>query len=220
MGSLMPQGELRQKRSLAGGSMATIWNDDSGDWRGLESSVQRPRYQAMAQIIERFHPDGRVLDIGCGEAVLWDYLPRKIEYFGIERSGKAAESARRRCVRDCVVQTTAEQFDPSARQWDSIVFNEMLYYCPDPVFLLEKYAKALSPTGVIIVSIYQKPGTSAKRRLAHLLNRRRPMSNTHCTKMVQRFVAQRGWTVEQVSSVPIPGGTSSWWVCVTRPVCS
>lgn len=149
--------------------------------------------------------------------MLWDYLPKSIEYLGIESSAKAAESACERYGWDRVLQITAEQFDPGERQWDCIVFNEILYYCSDPLSLLEKYAKAVSSAGSIMVSIYQKPGTPLKQRPRRFLSRNRPMSNAHCTKMVHDFIVRHGWRIEEDNLIARPGSAESWWICAAKP---
>jgi 2-polyprenyl-3-methyl-5-hydroxy-6-metoxy-1,4-benzoquinol methylase len=55
--------------------------------------VQAPRYRAIAGMIDRFCPKGSVLDVGCGEALLRDFLPQGANYLGIEPSAKAVELA-------------------------------------------------------------------------------------------------------------------------------
>ena len=62
------------------------------------------------------------------------------------------------------------------------MFNEVLYYSRDPIYLLRKYAQFLFQDGKIIISIYQKPEIlTLQTRLLHCLNPRRPISNLHCT---------------------------------------
>jgi predicted TPR repeat methyltransferase len=104
------------------------WNDQWGHWQGLESAVQSARYQAIASIIERSCPQGSLLDVGCGEAVLWDYLPKGITCLGIEPSAAASETAGAKYGRDRIIHSTAEAFRTREQRWDCIVFNEVLYY--------------------------------------------------------------------------------------------
>lgn len=194
------------------------WNDESGDWQGLASVAQVPRYQQIANLIERYCPNGSVLDIGCGGAVLRDYLSAGVKYLGIEPSARAAESARALNGGDSVVHSTGEDFDPGKDRWDAIVFNEVLYYSPDPIALLEKYAKLLRPYGVIIVSIYQKPESfSLKGRLKGLV--RRHLSNVGCTKMVYQYMVREGWLIEYDELVVIPGTSDRqhWRIWQARP---
>lgn len=193
------------------------WNDQSGDWQGLATATQAPRYRAIARMIDRFCPTGSVLDVGCGEAVLCDYLPKAVKYLGIEPSAKAAESARAKYVCDYILHTTGEDFDAGESRWDCIVFNEVLYYCLNPRALVEKYAKLVRSGGIIIVSIYQKPGASIKRRLLHWLDRRRPISNVHCTSMVHESMVRDGWLIELDESIAVPGTTEHWRIWAAKP---
>ena len=39
-------------------------------------------------------------------------------------------------------------------RYDAIVFNEVLYYCADPVQVVAQYESCLDKTGVIVVSMF------------------------------------------------------------------
>jgi len=85
--------------------------DDSGDWQGLDSPRQAPRYAAIADIINSFRPNGDVLDIGCGEAVLLNYLQNNFNYHGIEPSAKAIRLALERNPTAKIYHSSSENFD-------------------------------------------------------------------------------------------------------------
>jgi 2-polyprenyl-3-methyl-5-hydroxy-6-metoxy-1,4-benzoquinol methylase len=182
------------------------WNDDSFDWQGLTSVTQQPRYQEIARVVGEFCPSGSVLDVGCGEAVLADYLPESVTYTGIEPSAKASAvaSAKIPCH-----HITAEDFISGEERWDCIVFNEMLYYSQAPQAILLKFSRLLRPNGIIIISIYQKRD-SWRARL------RFSMTNARCTRKVTAFLASEYWTVEQDSKIDQPD-RQPWWLLVARP---
>jgi SAM-dependent methyltransferase len=169
-------------------------------------------------MINDFCPRSSVLDVGCGEAVLWEYLPKGMRYFGIEPSAKAGESARERCGRDCIINCTGEDFDAGERRWDCVVFNEVLYYSRRPLALLDKYSKLVKLGGIIIVSIYQKPESLIKGRLMYWLDWNRAISNVYCTRVVHNFMSRRGWCVEEDKLIARPGSSESWriWRCEPR----
>lgn len=193
------------------------WNDESGDWQGLALARQVPRYRVIARMIGQYCPNGSVLDVGAGEAVLWDYLPKSVKYLGIEPSAKAVKSAGARCGRDCIIHSTGEDFDAGNSQWDCIVFNEMLYYVPEPVALLEKFSKLLKSGGTIIVSIYQKSSYPIKTRLMQWLHGRSLMSNVRCAKMVHDFMVRDGWLIEEDQLIVSPGSPERWQLWLARP---
>jgi len=185
----------------------TGWDDNFGDWQGLESDSQHPRYQEIARMVEEFCKGDSVLDVGCGEAVLANYLPGAITYSGLEPSTKALTVSK---TKGTCHHATAETFLPGDEQWDAIVFNEMLYYSPDPPAVLAKFAKCLRPNGIIIISIYQK--RDSWRALFGS-----SMTNARCTKLVKAFVAREQWIVEKTRELN-QEGAEPWWLLVTRPV--
>ena len=169
-------------------------------------------------MLHSFGADGSVLDVGCGEALLRPWLPSDASYIGIEPSAAAVRIALERNPSARIIHTRAEDFDALGERFDSVVFNEMLYYTADPIGLVRKYAPLLRPGGMILCSIYQKPGrVSMKRRLWHLLDRRRPLSNVHCTKMVYAFIVQEAWRILENKAVAIPGGSSQWHIWLAMP---
>ena len=182
------------------------WNDDYGDWQGLTSDTQKPRYKEIARVVGEFCPSGSVLDVGCGEAILADYLPGSVTYTGIEPSAKAAavSSAKVHCH-----HTTAEDFISGEERWDCIVFNEMLYYLYAPQALLQKFSRLLRPNGIIIISIYQK--RASWRALIRF-----SMTSARCTRIVKAFIASEQWTVEYDQKIGQPS-REPWWLLVARP---
>ena len=183
------------------------WNDDYGDWQGLACDIQQPRYQEIARIVGEFCPSGSVLDVGCGEAILADYLPKSVNYTGIEPSAKALVAVSSTKV-PCR-HTTAEDFISGEEPWDCIIFNEMLYYSQDPQSLLLKFSNFLKPNGIVIISIYQKRD-SLRARLGF------SMTNARCTRIVKAFIASKQWTVEKDQKIGRPD-REPWWLLVVRP---
>lgn len=183
-----------------------MWNDDSGDWKGLASETERPRYEQIARLVSEFCPSGSVLDVGCGEAVLASYLARSVSYTGVEPSAKASGTAASKVT---CHHATAEDFAPEREKWDCIIFNEMLYYSKAPRMLLEKFSKFLRPHGIIIISIYQRRASWHDRI-------RFSMTNARSTKIVRNFIASEGWAVERQHDIANPG-REPWWLLVTRP---
>ncbi|MDP2913125.1 MAG: class I SAM-dependent methyltransferase [Candidatus Omnitrophota bacterium] len=194
------------------------YNDEAGDWRGLDSESEAPRYAAIAQALRDFRVDRNVLDVGCGMAVLRSYLPGDANYTGIEPSTTAVRMAVERNASVRIIHSRAERFDAPGGFFDSVVFNEMLYYTLDPVGLLRKYASLLRRDGVILCSIYQNPSSLfLRRRLWHWLDRRRPISCIHCEKMVRAFMTRENWSILDDRSVGPAGGSSKWHIWLAAP---
>ena len=196
------------------------WRESDGDWQGGESPVHAPRFKTIADLLKSHGADGRTLDVGCGVAELRKWLPVEACYLGIEPSGAARAQALLRDPGLNIVGVAAESFELRGEEdrFDNVVFNEMLYYTHDPVGLLEKYARFLAPGGIIVCSIYQKGGYSLRRLAQFCFDRRRPISNIHCERMVRAHMKRKGWSVIDDCDVAITDARAlSWHIWAYAP---
>lgn len=116
---------------------------------------EESRIAAAATLLTRHVPRGRVLEIGCGEALLQQHLSPTdyaswvgvdISEIAIQRAQAFASDNVRYLVADM------ETLDPGGK-FDAIVFTESIYFAADSAKLLQRYSKFLNPQGVFIVSI-------------------------------------------------------------------
>jgi 2-polyprenyl-3-methyl-5-hydroxy-6-metoxy-1,4-benzoquinol methylase len=93
-------------------------------------------------------PKGSLLDVGCGEGALSDFLneDQKKNYVGIDLSKEAVRIAKTKRNLN-FIQASAETFSPpEGRLFDVIVFNEVLYYT-EHVEMLKRYQNFLTAEG-------------------------------------------------------------------------
>ena len=99
-----------------------------------------------------------VLDVGCGEGSLSDFLPKKLRdgYVGTDISKEAILAARRKRPTVKFVHSAAHKFKPkNGRKFQVITFADMLYYyMKDHRSLLQQYSEYLTDNGVLIISIF------------------------------------------------------------------
>src|SRR5262249_39938696 len=140
------------------------WNRQysSSTWVYLTSLEQAPRYAIIEAWRRRIKPSGSVLDLGCGEGVLFEQIPEdmKVNYTGVDLAQVAIDVASKK-IRDSSTErfvcADLVTFDPPAGlAFDVIIFNEVLYYVADPPAVVRRYRKALAPSGLIIVSIFYR----------------------------------------------------------------
>jgi 2-polyprenyl-3-methyl-5-hydroxy-6-metoxy-1,4-benzoquinol methylase len=198
-------------------SPLTNWNDASGDWQGLRQERQAARYREIARLVELYAPNGKVLDVGCGEGVLMDYLNlEKIsQYTGIDPSATAVSNVVLKRSQDNVERTTVEQYQAGQLSCDVIVLSEVLYYLQDPVGIIEKFAGALTKNGVLIISIFQRKDRLTAKSLARKLVNwlRQPngmLGNRHCTRIVEAHLQRRGYIMRERFEV-VRGADSPPW---------
>ena len=124
-----------------------------GKWDKLKK--EQPRIAAMAMLLTRHVPRGRVLEIGCGEAVLLQQLNPTdyLSWVGVDISAIAIQRAQAFANKNVrYLMADMETMDPGGK-FDVILFTESIYYAVNCVQLLQRYSKFLYPNGIFIVSI-------------------------------------------------------------------
>ncbi len=125
------------------------------------------RYSLIAGYIQYLHPNGRVLDIGCGEGLLALRLGPGgyARYLGLDIASTAVAQAAAKGLPDAsFLCADAESFATDER-FDVIVLNEVLYYFADPIPVLERCAGWLAPGGHFVGSMVVNERTAANWRL-------------------------------------------------------
>ncbi len=126
----------------------------SGRWADLGSLKEAARFGVVAAYRARVCPQGSVLDIGCGVGTLRPLLTDCQRYMGIDMSTDAIACANSEgwCGAHFAV-ADAQTYSPT-ENYSLIVFNEVLYYLPDPIAVAERYLEFLAGDGCFIVSMY------------------------------------------------------------------
>lgn len=138
-------------------------------WDRLHAEAEADRYRAVRAAVERHASDGFVLDLGCSQGILQQGLARR-RYVGVDRYAPALRRAQGAQASDTeFVRADAATFVPDEAP-DAVVLNEVLYYLPHPVRVVQRYAALLAPGGVVVVSCYAR--TWPTRHLAGRLRRR------------------------------------------------
>jgi len=135
------------------------WNHQYavGRWEYLKGPAEHARLAACADALRQHAPAGRVLEIGCGEALLQQHLaPREYTtWLGVDLSeiaiGKAQTFANPR-VQYIVGEMTSLRLNGP---YDAIIFPESIYYVTERAALLLRYSAALEVGGVFIISIFE-----------------------------------------------------------------
>lgn len=182
------------------------WEKDyqSGRWDYLADTGETARYAVIRSLILRAPRPRRLLDVGCGEALLLRQVgPEEIDrYTGLDIAQAALDRAAPKRECDRFVCSTVEEFIPDEK-WSIIVFNEVLYYTGDPVGQIQKYEKSLDPGGILIVSIFKKP-----RFWAY---------NNRCARRVKNLFLRGGYDILNAVEIKRIDGKGSWQIFAVRP---
>jgi peptidoglycan/xylan/chitin deacetylase (PgdA/CDA1 family)/SAM-dependent methyltransferase len=166
------------------------WNDGYtvGHWNYLRGTEEVARYAVIFGLLLHMKANKDVLDVGCGEGVLLDYL--KIcgyhRYLGLDLSEVAIQkSSLKADTRTEFALVDAEVFDPGGA-FDCMVFSECLYCFSNPLDVLERYRRSLKKDGVFIITLFV--GDSRVARLARQVRRR-----YRCLEQVELKNARGRW---------------------------
>lgn len=151
---------------------ADRWDEQylEGRWEYMNQLEELARYTIQVGYIAHIRPGGSVLDVGCGEGILFErYQPYGYsKYVGLELSEVAlAKLVKLNNEKTTFIKADAETYLPT-ELFDVIVFNEVVYYFRDPLTVIRRYALALTQHGVLVISIYQSSDAASRRGMEFL----------------------------------------------------
>lgn len=106
--------------------------------------------------IKEWFKQGRVLDIGCGEGDLAEYI--KGELYGIEFNQIKAEIARTKPYKEVIIGDVQENLPFLPDYFDVIVCTEVLEHVLDPRKVLRNIYSLLKQDGLLLISVPNPQG--------------------------------------------------------------
>lgn len=128
-----------------------------GDCDYFAGIAETPRYAAVAGYVHKFVQEGYILDAGCGEGGLLEYLGlSRLQYTGFDLSPTAIDRARQRYRGINLICCSLDEFVPrQGERYDVIVFNEVLTSLKNSIEILNRFYTFLQPSGHIVISQFQ-----------------------------------------------------------------
>lgn len=135
----------------------SVWEKQfrGANWDYLYTEAEKDHYLAIAALLKK-QGIGRILDVGCGQGVLFYYLKQEfaqLDYLGIDISENAVLKAK---ASFSGVDFKQLDFDYQKLEgkFDWIIFNETLYYFNNPLATIEKcISQNLNNGGSFIISM-------------------------------------------------------------------
>jgi SAM-dependent methyltransferase len=129
----------------------------SGKWEYLwEDQLEEDRFNAVADLANRYCRRGKIIEIGCGTGLLQAKIAvgAYAKYVGMDIS-RVAIARTRPSEKVSFICADMETFIPPER-FDLIIFNESLYYSKYPLALLARYTSFLTPEGLLLIALFDK----------------------------------------------------------------
>ena len=107
-------------------------------------------------------PGGVLLDAGCGDGEFRPHLHPEAfsRYIGIDFANAIARAQKYADERTTFLAEDIRTYNPAER-FDTVAFNESLFYIDNPVNELKRYTGFLKPGGIFLVSLHRKPKSDA-----------------------------------------------------------
>jgi ubiquinone biosynthesis O-methyltransferase len=119
--------------------------------------ADRKRVDFIADVLHRtLPPDGRILDVGCGNGVISRHLGRLgFNVLGVDVSEKTIEVARsiQPMPNVTFMKKSAEELVASGEKYDAVICSEVLEHLNDPGALLKVLYSSLADNGKLIITV-------------------------------------------------------------------
>ena len=146
-------GSVQQPVLPKGAALHDLYRDMADEAYLGEESGRRATNRRLLDLVGRFVPAGRLLDVGCGPGLLLDEArDRGYETTGLELSRASAAHARDALgldVRELALEDFTDDGDPPG--FDVVVLADLIEHLDDPVDGIRRCAALLRPGGVLCV---------------------------------------------------------------------
>lgn len=102
--------------------------------------------------LRRLKPNGKLLDIGCGEGFFLEVAQKHWETYGVDISEYAINKAKKRCKKTRLYVQDATKLDFDNNQFDIIVCFDVLEHLPEPKLCLLNCNRILKANGLLLIS--------------------------------------------------------------------
>jgi SAM-dependent methyltransferase len=143
-------GTVQQPSLPGGGELHELYRSMDDEAYLEEEDGRRTTARRLLDLIGRYVPAGRLLEVGCGHGLLLDEARRRgYEVHGVELSASAAGYARDVLGLD-VVEEPLEELRAD-RGFAAIVMADVIEHLDDPLAALDQCFHLLAPGGVLCV---------------------------------------------------------------------
>ncbi len=198
--------ELARYYHYAGGA------DASSRFVGVLEPLMRALRRGRVRAVRHAAPSGRrILDVGCGRAVLLQELhERGWEVYGTEVDEAVAQSAQA-ALRDRIFTQAIEELPLPAASLDVISFWHVLEHLTDPLTSLRRAAELLDEDGIVLVAVPNIDSWQARVTGNAWLHLDVPRHRWHFSPTTLANVAERaGLRMRKIEHFSLEYGPYGW----------
>ena len=98
-------------------------------------------------------PNGTILDVGCGSGALRLFLPKTVNYVGIDIGTNFIKFAKRTFKKDCFIRCDARYLPFKPGTFDGVVCSEVLEHVKHPEKLIRECRRILKNDASLIITV-------------------------------------------------------------------
>lgn len=120
---------------------ASQWGDDP-------NPIER-QFDLLRDLISQYARGRRVLDIGCGNGAILEYLGSEWERYGVELCTESSRRAAERGVN--ILGETLDDLSTDQQPFDVILMIDVIEHLPNPIPTLRRARSLLTRQGILII---------------------------------------------------------------------
>lgn len=136
--------EIRLHKRLAEGYENIREKNTNGRYYSLKW------FEEMLSMLPKVH--GNLLDIGCGTGILYDALPKGIDYTGIDLSKDMVAVGKKRYPLATFKVMDCENLEFKDETFDIIIVRGVIHHIPEPKKALAEISRCMKKGGIIVIS--------------------------------------------------------------------
>jgi len=128
------------------------------------------KFNQVARLIK---PNTKVLDIGCNDGNIRNFLPKNIIYYGVDIDREFIQDLKNKNINAEQADLNKDEIPFQNEKFDYILLLDIIEHVVNPKDLLEQSKNKLKPNGRIIITLPND---------YHILNKLRFITNKHLTE--------------------------------------
>jgi SAM-dependent methyltransferase len=121
---------------------------NSDQWE-LDPDPRQRKFDLLQRVVEKHSSGGRILDVGCFNGALLNYLSGQWKKFGVEPSQEAAQMARARGIE--VLSSSLDELDTNLMPFDAVIVTDVVEHIVEPLPFFRQLSNLVAHGGMLLI---------------------------------------------------------------------